>query len=229
MKSFRKLKADEIECRVGSVSKDGKGFSLLLYKDARVDMKILDETVGPLNWQKEYSRDNANCTVGIWDEDKKQWIRKEDTGTESNTEAEKGLASDSFKRACFAWGIGRELYTAPFIWITGYDKYDKFTVTSIGYDEDGNIQQLTIIENKSKAVVYGNKASNKPQEAPKAAEGKSHGETISPAQKAQILKEMNRLQMTDEAKVAGVVGCKKLDEIPARLFEKLYKSMLTWT
>ena len=101
---FRALRADEIECRVG-VAKEGKGVSLLLYKDSRCDMNLLDETVGSMNWQKRYSRENANCEVGIWDDDKRQWVWKEDTGTESRTEAEKGLASDSFKRACFNWGM----------------------------------------------------------------------------------------------------------------------------
>lgn len=116
---FRDLKAEEIECRVAQAKPNG--VSLLLYKDARCDQSILDETVGPMNWQRHHSRDNANCIVSIWDEQKKQWIEKEDTGTESNTEAQKGLASDSFKRACFNWGIGRELYTAPFIWIKAED------------------------------------------------------------------------------------------------------------
>lgn len=158
MNSFRKLKADEIEIRPGRVKKDKNGdvtgYSLLLYKDARVDQKLLDETVGPLNWQKHYSRDNANCTVAIWDDEKKQWIEKEDTGTESNTEEEKGLASDSFKRACFCWGIGRELYTAPFIWINGSDTDAKYRVTNIGYDDAGNICTLTIINSKSKEVAW---------------------------------------------------------------------------
>ena len=112
---FRDLKADEIDCRVSQINE--KGLSLLLYKDARVDMDILDETVGPMNWKRTHTRDNANCIIEIWDEEKKQWIGKEDTGTESFTEKEKGLASDSFKRAGFNWGIGRELYTAPFIYI----------------------------------------------------------------------------------------------------------------
>ena len=116
---FRLLKASEIDCRIATVSQ--KGVSVLLYKDARVDQNILDETVGPMNWQRSHSRDNANCTVSLWDDEKKQWISKEDTGTESYTEKEKGLASDSFKRACFSWGIGRELYTAPFIWIPAGD------------------------------------------------------------------------------------------------------------
>jgi hypothetical protein len=112
---FRDLYAEEIECRVARVS--DYGVSLLLYKDARCDQTILDETVGEFGWQRCHTRDNANCIVSLWDEKKQQWISKEDTGTESNTEKEKGLASDSFKRACFNWGIGRELYTAPNIQI----------------------------------------------------------------------------------------------------------------
>jgi len=137
---FRDLQASEIDVRVATVS--DKGCSLLLYKDARVDMDILDETVGAMNWQRSHSRENANCIISIWDSEKLQWISKEDTGTESFTEKEKGLASDSFKRSSVNWGIGRELYTAPFIWVkndgvTLADKngkkstYDKFTVEQI--------------------------------------------------------------------------------------------------
>ena len=153
---FRKLKANEIDVRVGSV-KAGKGFSLLLYKDARCDMNILDETVGPLNWQREHSRDNANCIVSIWDDKKNVWVSKEDTGTESNTEKEKGLASDSFKRACFNWGIGRELYTSPFIWITEDkgSKFDKFAVEKITYNEAGEVDGLSIINtSKNNSRVF---------------------------------------------------------------------------
>jgi hypothetical protein len=107
---FRNLRADEVEVRVNQIGMYST--QLLLYKDARCDMNILDETVGAENWQRGHSRDNANCMVSIWDEAKQQWVTKEDTGTESYTEKEKGLASDSFKRACVNWGIGRELYTA---------------------------------------------------------------------------------------------------------------------
>ena len=116
---FRKLKANEIDIRVGRVidTDKFKGVSLLLYKDARVDMNILDETVGAMNWQRRHNRENANCEIGIFDTDKNQWVWKEDTGTESNTEAEKGLASDSFKRAGVNWGIGRELYSAKNIMV----------------------------------------------------------------------------------------------------------------
>ena len=151
---FRNLKADEIDVRVGQVSKNKTGFSLLLYQDARAAMNLLDEAVGPFNWQKTYSRDNANCTISIWDEDKKQWISKEDVGTESKTEKEKGIASDAMKRAAVNWGIGRELYTAPFIWINGNDTKDSFIVQEIEYDENNNISKLVIYNRTKKRVDF---------------------------------------------------------------------------
>lgn len=163
MNKFRTLRADEIDCRVSTVN--AYGCSLLLYKDARCDQNILDETVGPMNWQRHHSRENANCIVSIWDEAKNQWIEKEDTGTESYTEKEKGLASDSFKRACFNWGIGRELYTAPHIWVKAGDvrledgnggkktTKDHFSVTEIAY-EGGNITALEIRNDSLKRIVY---------------------------------------------------------------------------
>lgn len=159
MKPFRSLTAEDIECRVNTVSE--KGCSLLLYKDARCDMKILDETVGPENWQRSHELINGNlfCNVSIYDEEKKIWITKQDVGTESYTEKEKGQASDAFKRACFNWGIGRELYTAPFIWIPNsfvtlkeklgqngkksWTTYDKFRVAQI-IVTDGEIKALAI-------------------------------------------------------------------------------------
>ena len=169
---FRDLKPDEIDVRIAQVKQNG--VSLLLYKDARVDMNILDETVGNMNWKKHYLRDNANCIVSIWDSNKKEWIEKEDTGTESFTEKEKGLASDSFKRACFNWGIGRELYTAPFIWVTKAnikdsgkkDKYnnpsytcsDKFIVEAIQITNKEitglAIKNLSLQEENKRVFVY---------------------------------------------------------------------------
>ena len=150
---FRNLRADEIECRIQQVKKSQKGgkfVQLLLYKDARCDQNILDETVGPMNWKKAYLRENANCIISIWDEDKREWVSKEDTGVESYTEKQKGLASDSQKRAAFAWGIGRELYTSPGIFFFDkeaniYEKdgrpccYDSFEVVSITYSPDGKV------------------------------------------------------------------------------------------
>jgi hypothetical protein len=168
--NFRTLKSNEIEVKPQIVKENG--FSLLLYKNARVDMELLDEVVGSLNWQRKHSRDNANCIVSIYDEDKKIWVEKEDTGTESFTEKEKGLASDSFKRACFNWGIGRELYSAPSIWINE-SKYitknnngklvlnSKFYVKNIEY-ENRNIIHLEIIDSKNNLVFkYGKELSEK--------------------------------------------------------------------
>jgi hypothetical protein len=109
------LTASQIDFRAQSVNKGGY-CTLLAYKDARCDMQRLDDVCGPLGWKREHSRDNHNCTVSIFSE-AWGWVGKEDTGTESNAEAQKGLASDSFKRACFNWGIGRELYDYPVIQI----------------------------------------------------------------------------------------------------------------
>ena len=161
--NFDLLTADEIDCRVGTVKQpDAKkgtqgGISLLLYKDARCDMIRLDKAVGAMGWQRAHSRDNANCTVSIWDDDRRMWVSKEDTGVASRTEAEKGLASDSFKRACVNWGIGRELYTAPFIWISGDPdslKWERFKVSYIHYDEDRNIDGLIIVDKTGKEVFH---------------------------------------------------------------------------
>ena len=162
---FRKLKAHEIDVRTQSVTKTGSGAILLLYKDARCDMNILDETVGALNWKREHSRDNANCTVSLYNENINEWISKEDTGTESNTQAEKGLASDSFKRACFNWGIGRELYTAPFIWIPKDKVKDlkiaRYSCEEIDYDENGVISHLVISSDNKVVYTFGKKGKQK--------------------------------------------------------------------
>lgn len=162
---FRDLRAEEIEVRIQS-TKDN-GLVLLLYKDSRTDMNILDETVGAENWQREHyeCKGNLFCRVGIiCDIDnngcRREWVWKSDCGTESNTEAQKGEASDSFKRACFNWGIDRELYTSPFIWIpldkcnikqvnNSYKCFDKFVVEKI------------IIENKQiTALAIWNETKN---------------------------------------------------------------------
>jgi len=170
---FRNLKPEEIEVRVGQIG--DQFMDLLLYKDARVDMRLLDEEVGPLNWKREHSRDNANCTVSIWDESKSQWVSKEDTGTKSNTEAEKGMASDSFKRACTNWGIGRGLYSAPQVRIWLKDNtvkisttkagkkttYDILEVEKIAYNDSGDIIGLAIVNKslKCRAFVWQKKES----------------------------------------------------------------------
>ena len=155
----RLLRADEIECRVSTINE--RGLSLLLFKDARVDQKILDETFTPFGWKRTHQIIDRNlyCTVEIWDSEKCQWIAKQDVGTTSYSEKEKGQASDSFKRACFNWGVGRELYTAPFIWIGAvhatiqkkdnkFTTSDRFSVQSISYNEQREINALVIVNGK---------------------------------------------------------------------------------
>lgn len=155
----RLLRADEIECRVSTINE--RGLSLLLFKDARVDQKILDETFTPFGWKRTHQIIDGNlyCTVEIWDSEKCQWISKQDVGTTSYSEKEKGQASDSFKRACFNWGVGRELYTAPFIWIGAvhatiqkkdnkFTTSDRFSVQSISYNEQREINALVIVNGK---------------------------------------------------------------------------------
>ena len=181
MMKFRALKASEIDCRIQSIGQNktgAVGTTILLYKDARVDMNILDETVGAMNWQREHSVVNGNlyCTISIWDEVKEQWISKSDVGTESNTEKEKGQASDSFKRAGFNWGIGRELYSAPFVYIQ-LDKSEyierngkltsnaKFKVKDIDYDESRNIVRLVVVDSKGKVrYTFGENTQPQTQE-----------------------------------------------------------------
>jgi len=172
-KTVRLLRADEIECRVSVINE--KGLSLLLYKDARVDQKILDETFSPFGWKRSHQCINGNlyCTVEVRDGQTGEWVAKQDVGTVGYAEKEKSQASDSFKRACFNWGIGRELYTAPFIWIpAGYvnikkkeekkenrdSRYycnDRFAVRSIEYNSAREIVSLTVVNaTRGGQIVY---------------------------------------------------------------------------
>lgn len=166
--SFRDLREDEIELRAARVTE--RGVQLLLYKDARVDMNILDEAVGPQNWQKRFYEHKGTlfCSVGINVTDTAPgtslesdgalfepcWVWKDDAGSPSNMEAAKGEASDAFKRACTNWGIGRELYTSPFVWVQAdrcnvkqrgdrFQCFDHFKVERIRI-EDGRITGLSV-------------------------------------------------------------------------------------
>ena len=173
---YRLLKASEIDARVGTVG--AKGVTLLLYKDARVDMAILDETHGSEFWQRDHReiKGHMYAGVGVWNKEIKQFIWKWDCGTESFTEKEKGEASDSFKRACVNVGIGRELYTSPFIFIQcetvkkdrGHDLVNKYEfsgcrVNRISYNENREVTEVEIV-NKKGDVIYGKK---KPYTPPK--------------------------------------------------------------
>lgn len=169
----RLLRANEIYCRVQQVT-DKNGAVILLYKDARVDMNILDETFGPMNWQRRHVRigDGLFCEIDVWDDDKKAWVTKQDVGVESNMDSTKGEASDAFKRAGFNFGIGRELYTAPFTYIqlredeVYTNRNGKpalkpscgFTVADIAYNEEREIVHLVIIDRKGHArFTHGTK------------------------------------------------------------------------
>lgn len=160
---IRLLDADEIECRAAIVNE--KGLSLLLYKDARVDQRILDETFGAFGWKRSHQSINGNlyCTVEIRDRETGEWVAKQDVGTTGYAEKEKSQASDSFKRACFNWGIGRELYSAPFIWVPAgkvkigsrdgkYYCNEHFEVRSIAYNDSREIESLVVVNDKGNPV-----------------------------------------------------------------------------
>ena len=171
---MRRLEPEEIECRVAQVS--AKGCSLLLYKTARVDRAILDETFGN-RWQNDFKVIDGKMYggIGIYDSELKEWLWRWDCGVESNTEQEKGQASDCFKRAGFKWGIGIELYTAPFIWASvatkknekgKYElenKFTKFFVKNIGYDDRGTINSLNIVDDEGNNIFKLGKKAEKPK------------------------------------------------------------------
>lgn len=176
--NFRDLRADEIELRVGSTKRKYAnkpkgddnpvvGFQLLLYKNARVDANILDETVGPFNWTKEYYqvKNTMFCRVGIKDKDTGEWVYKADAGDDDfQTEQIKAEASDSFKRAAFAWGLGRKnLYYGPFVWVKCNDDINEFSklyVSEIEYKES-IISKLVIRERNTDILVYSFNANKK--------------------------------------------------------------------
>ena len=187
-RKIRLLEADEIEVRVNQVS--AKGASALLYKTARVDYEILDETYGQTNWQIDYQeiKGNLYCTIRLWDAEKGQWIAKQNCGVESredgNGNEKKGEASDAAKRAGTVVGIGRELYSSPFVWLrvktgqisgkwqivdeNGNMSRDKYAVSEIGYDSKRRINRLVIVNQKTGEVVYtyGSKTAQKAPEKP---------------------------------------------------------------
>ena len=232
MNPIRLLRADEIECRVSTISE--KGVSLLLYKDARVDQRILDETFTPLGWQRTHQSIDGNlyCTVEVWDDAKKQWIAKQDVGTMSYAEKEKGQASDSFKRACFNIGIGRELYTAPdFIWVTG-DKvkiqqkgeklttYDRFHVQSIEYNDQREISAL-VIANSWEKVVYSWIA---PKAAAPQPTEKPQGSGLSDAQVKGLQAELDRTGIALET-VLQRYKVNSLGELQADMYQRAMNSL----
>lgn len=239
---IRLLKANEIECRISTIN--ARGLSLLLYKDARVDQRILDETFGAFGWKRSHQCIDGNlyCTVEIFDKETGEWIAKQDVGTMSYSEKEKGQASDSFKRACFNWGIGRELYSAPFIWIPadkteirekeGQGKenkfycYDNFSVKSIEYNTDREISGLTIVNGKG-AQVYELKAAgidgNRKDEGRKE-QDKPRKTSISKDQMDSLKAELNRTGVTMET-VQSRYNVQEAETMSQELYGKVMSAL----
>lgn len=228
----RLLRAEEIECRISTINE--KGLSLLLFKDARVDQRLLDEVFTPFGWKRTHQMIDGNlyCTVEIWDKEKQQWIGKQDVGTASYSEKEKGQASDSFKRACFNWGIGRELYTAPFIWIPvekaaiqrkgdKYTNYNRFSVSSISYNQQREITALSIVNERGE-LVYEKKAPSVNTNLKKEEPQKTG--SLTPLQKKTLEKELERTGVSLET-VLERYGIHTLEEMTGEIHKKALQGL----
>jgi hypothetical protein len=224
MEITRLLKPKEISCRVQQISE--KGLSLLLYVTSRAGQNLLDEIYGPLGWQRTHSiiGNELYCTISVWDNDKKMWVNKQDVGKESFTEKEKGRASDSFKRACVNFGIGRELYSAPRIWIPSesvalkeikikdkesrYTTYDSFSVKSISYNDMNEIDSIEIINQKLDTVFK-----------------KWPTELISNIKAGLIETELQRTGINVQ-KILDMCGVSAIQKIEERDFQNVYNKLL---
>lgn len=228
---MRRLKADEIECRIAQIT--SSGCSLLLYKTARVDRAILDEEFGQMNWQNDFKVIDGKMYggIGVRDNMSPSWVWKWDCGTESNTEAEKGQASDCFKRAGFKWGIGVELYTAPFIWygcktvknVKGkyelVDKFIKFEVSEIGYSDIGEINKLKIIDNKGNIVFELGKKAEKPKAEPKTND--TDTDILAGISECKTEDECNDYWKNNVSKLSGASARKQLAELKKQRIEAI--------
>jgi len=214
----RLLKAEEIECRVGQQTKDKSKYSVLLYKTARTDMDILDEIFGIDGWQVEYHTIDGKlfCNLGVFSEAKVGWIWKESNGAESNIEAEKGQASDAFKRAGFMFGIGRELYSAPKIWLdSSISPYD-LEVNQIEYDESDKICTL-VLSAKGKTVYQFRNGKGVGEKKKVEPQGVDH-DTLERIRTIVDKLEFEGKNLDDILKFYGV---KTIAEIPLEKWEKM--------
>lgn len=238
MCTFRTLRADEIDVRAQQVSEYGGKVSvtLLLYKDARVDMALLDEHFGIFGWQREHSfKDGRNyCRVSVRNPDTGEWIAKEDVGTESNTEAEKGQASDAFKRACVNLGIGRELYTSPIVKVHLNDKefyksgtstrmsaWMSFSVKDIEYDGRRCISRLSIVDQNGNIRYEMGKKADAPKETPKE-QPKEEGKDVRAVTMAHVGNKEHCLSLTKWFYSNGYVLCEKKEEYDVIAHMRLY-------
>lgn len=225
MSEVRLLRENEIDVRVGVLNE--KGATLLLYKNARTDMDILDEVYGKEGWKREHFMlgETIFCRISVRNE-KGEWITREDAGTESFADPVKGACSDSFKRAGVNFGIGRELYSAPLIWIPAEELTiknnngkkvlkDKFTVSRIVYDNNNSISELEITNQLNKRTyLFHAKETDKKPDKPK-------GKQITPRQANQLLGELRRTGISLDA----VLSKHNLSDI-GDMDENLYKSAM---
>lgn len=231
--TIRLLRADEIECRISMINENG--VSLLLYKDARVDQRILDETFGLFGWKRSHKSIDGNlyCTVEILNKETGEWIAKEDVGTASYSEKEKGQASDAFKRACFNVGIGRSLYSAPFIWIPSStvtiqkkgDRFvckDNFVLKQIEYNSEHEIVGLVIATDKGK-VVYQFKKNQVKSEMDETKESEKLS-GISTAQLQALDLELERTGVTME-NVKSRYGVEKPEKMSEEVYAKVMQAL----
>lgn len=219
---IRNLRADEIECRIGTITE--KGVTLLLYKNARVDEAMLDEVYGITGWQRSHCQIGGEiyCTVSVWDPEKQMWVSKQDVGSESEYEKAKGAASDSFKRACFNLGIGRELYTAPLIFIPSSMLQieiqngkrivkDRFSVQKIEISNEKKITELSVVNQKGQEVFsYGSRKENTSRRFAE--------------QKKLLAKELKRTGVTEQA-VIERYGLRSLDEMDSETFLRVLTAL----
>jgi hypothetical protein len=219
---FPPLEAEDIEVKIKQVGE--KGAVALLYKTARTDMNMLDKIVGPTNWRDDYReiKGNLYCQIDIWDDDKKQWVSKANCGIESREDGDgnekKGEASDAFKRAGFLWGIGRELYSAPFTFLqlptkakgSGFelvDRFARFEISHIAYNDKRQITALTIVNEKTKEAVYTmGKGAPKP---PKPAQEPPKPSVTPPADKpADTSAQRDKAQAESRRAILQAIGAK---------------------
>lgn len=221
---IRNLNPEEIECRVGTVME--QGITLLLYKNARVDQTILDEVFGIYGWQRRHNMigNELYCILSIWDDEKQQWVEKEDVGTESDYEKAKGAASDSFKRACFNIGIGRELYSAPFIYIPinkvqlkdkNGKKYvkDSFSVKQIETSPDKTIISLEIVNQRGE-VVYTYRTSTESRQISDMDDREEQPERITDGEIQTLYTELGRTGVSVQKILSryGITSVKEMDK-----------------
>lgn len=230
---IRQLRADEIECRVGSINE--KGVTLLIYKDSRVDMKILDEVFGPLGWQRKHEVIDGNlyCTISVYDKETGQWISRQDVGSAGFTEKEKSQAADSFKRAAVLFGIGRELYTSPLIWIPSNkcdliqrgEKFycnNRFKVLAIDYGKNKEITGLTIVNEKGTVVFEMKRKEEKNTEESKLNSQLKDG--LTEQQTEALYAEMDRTGV-EMMEIEERYGVSNVDDITPEIYRRLMNSL----